>query len=80
MIGRPFANGTGFDFAFDFYDTTKLSCTELVYALYREPLGLRRHRVLGKHVFIADDFFKKAFRLVYASPGARTFGIEPSRV
>ncbi len=49
IVGKPY------DFGFDFKDTNRFSCTELVTHCY--PGTVQGKKRLGKETFIADDFY-----------------------
>lgn len=49
IVGKPY------DFGFDFKDTNRFSCTELVAYCY--PGVVKGRKKLGKEVIVADDFY-----------------------
>ncbi len=57
--------GKSFDFRFNFTDNKKISCVELIFILYRKPLGLRLHRLFWKRVFLPDDLLSNNFSIVF---------------
>ncbi len=59
-IVRAFANlGKPYDFNFDFADTTKLVCSQVVYLSYADAIDLPLQRVLGRNTMPANDIARK---------------------
>jgi len=59
-ITRAFANlGKPYDFNFDFEDTTKLVCTQVVYLSYRDALSFELQRILGRTTMPANEIARK---------------------
>jgi hypothetical protein len=67
-ITRAFANlGKPYDFNFDFEDTNKLVCTQVVYLSYFDVLGFGLQRILGRTTMPANEIARK-----YAGEAGRT--------
>jgi hypothetical protein len=59
-ITRAFANlGKPYDFNFDFEDTTKLVCTQVVYLSYQDVLAFGLQRILGRTTLPANEIARK---------------------
>ena len=59
-ITRAFANlGKPYDFNFDFEDTTKLVCTQVVYLSYFDVLAFGLQRILGRTTLPANEIARK---------------------
>jgi hypothetical protein len=66
--------GAAYDFAFDFENFHKLSCTELVYACYKDILPtygvdikFRRVMFIKKRIIIPDDYVNSKLQMVWKS-------------
>ncbi len=59
-ITRAFANlGKPYDFNFDFEDTAKLVCTQVVYLSYYDVLAFGLQRILGRTTLPANEIARK---------------------
>ncbi len=59
-ITRAFANlGKPYDFNFDFEDTSKLVCTQVVYLSYYDVLAFGLQRILGRTTLPANEIARK---------------------
>ncbi len=59
-IVRAFANlGKPYDFNFDFEDTAKLVCSQVVYLSYADVLGFPLQRVLGRKTMPSNEIARK---------------------
>ena len=59
-IARAFENlGRPYDFNFDFDDTSRLVCTQLVHVAYQGALDFRLVRVLGRRTLPANEIARK---------------------
>ncbi len=59
-ITRAFANlGKPYDFNFDFEDTTKLVCTQVIYLSYYDVLAFGLQRILGRTTLPANEIARK---------------------
>lgn len=67
-IVRAFANlGKAYDFNFDFEDTSKLVCSQVVYLSYADAIDLPLQRVLGRTTMPANEIARK-----YAAEAGKT--------
>jgi len=67
-IVRAFANlGKAYDFNFDFEDTSKLVCSQVVYLSYADAIDLPLQRVLGRTTMPANEIARK-----YAAEASKT--------
>jgi len=57
---RAFANlGKPYDFNFDFEDTTRLVCSQVVYLSYADVLNFPLQRILGRNTMPANEIARK---------------------
>lgn len=61
-----------FDFLLNFEEHSRVCCSELVYATFKESLDLRLHRwgplLVHMRLFLPDDILRKGFSPVWISP------------